>query len=284
MLFLCVCHAKIDRSATDLRRLPCIIVERHGTKQFRYRLQSKYGILEKFLPGGELEAYGSTVQVGSVQDAPVVSLREAAKSANPTSVYYGSTCNCKKGCSGKQCSCKKAEKFCTSRCHSGRSCMNCDLDLKSVFGSESPVPTKSFSSTLSNSPLPLSTSPPPPPATTCQCKGSCSGNRCSCKKVGQLCSSICHSGRSCMNKNSTSPTKLLPSHSLPTSDKVQLPLPNSNSVPPTSNWWVEVLHLKAEQKRSLLNGHCSTGKLEFDLILIATQTFSTVFYTEKCPL
>lgn len=36
---------KIDRSATDLRRLPCIIVERRGTKQFRYQLQSKYGVL-----------------------------------------------------------------------------------------------------------------------------------------------------------------------------------------------------------------------------------------------
>ena len=181
---------------------------------------------------------------------------EAAKSANPTNLYYGSTCNCKKGCGGKQCSCKKAGKFCSSRCHSGRSCMNCEIDLKSVLGSEAPISSKSFSSTLSISPLPLYSSPPPPPVTTCRCKGSCGGNRCSCK-VGQLCSSICHSGRSCTNKNSTvipSPTTVLPSHSLPTSTKAQLSLPNSTSVPPTSNWWIKELHLKVEQKKRLLNG------------------------------
>ena len=37
---------KIDRATTDVRRLPCMIVERRGTKQFRYQLQSKYGPLE----------------------------------------------------------------------------------------------------------------------------------------------------------------------------------------------------------------------------------------------
>ena len=30
-----------------------------------------------------------------------------------------------KGCSGKQCSCRKAGKPCSTRCHSGRSCTNC---------------------------------------------------------------------------------------------------------------------------------------------------------------
>ena len=111
MLYLCECQ-KIDRATTDVRRLPCMIVERRGTKQFRYQLQSKYGVLQDFYPGGELEAYGSTLEVGSIQDAPVLSLREAAKSANPSNAYYGSTCNCKKGCGGKQCSCKKAGKLC----------------------------------------------------------------------------------------------------------------------------------------------------------------------------
>jgi len=120
---------RIDRAATDLHRLPCIVVERCGNIHFLYRLQCKYGVLQSSYPESELEAHGGALQIHvGIHDwekAPVVSLREAAKSANPCNAYYGTLCNCKKGCSGKQCSCRKAGKPCSTRCHSGRSCTNC---------------------------------------------------------------------------------------------------------------------------------------------------------------
>ena len=119
---------RIDRAATDLHRLPCTVVARHGNKHFQYRLLCKYGLLESSYPESELEAFAGAQQMRYIQDweeAPVVSLHEAAKSANPSNAFYGAVCHCKKGCSGKHCSCRKAGKPCSTRCHSGRSCVNC---------------------------------------------------------------------------------------------------------------------------------------------------------------
>ena len=98
---------RIDRAATDLHRLPCIVVARHGNKHFQYRLLCKYGLLESSYPESKLEAFAGAQQMRYIHDweeAPVVSLREAAKSANPSNAFYGAVCHCKKGCSGKQCS------------------------------------------------------------------------------------------------------------------------------------------------------------------------------------
>ena len=118
---------RIDRASTDLHRLPSIVVERRGKKYFSYRLLCKFGVLDSCYPENELEAYGSALQldITNWKKAPVVTLREASKSTNPSNAYYGKTCHCKKGCGGMQCSCRKAAKPCSSRCHSGRSCKNC---------------------------------------------------------------------------------------------------------------------------------------------------------------
>ena len=35
------------------------------------------------------------------QSIPKISLREAAKNANPSNAFYGTSCNCKTGCHGK---------------------------------------------------------------------------------------------------------------------------------------------------------------------------------------
>ena len=117
---------RIDRAATDMHRLTCVVVQRHGKKHFLYRLQCEYGLLNSCYPGSELEAHSGSLQL-QVQDwrcAPRVTLREAAKRANPKNTYYGSFCSCKGDCSGKKCSCKQARKPCSTRCHSGRSCVN----------------------------------------------------------------------------------------------------------------------------------------------------------------
>ena len=41
---------KLDCAATDLRQLSRIITEHCEAKQFRYQIQSKYGVLENFYP------------------------------------------------------------------------------------------------------------------------------------------------------------------------------------------------------------------------------------------
>ena len=87
---------RIDRAATGLHRLPCIVVARYGNKHFQYRLLCKYGLLESFYPESELKAFAGAQQMRYIHDweeAPVVSLREAAtvgvKKRSPFNPYYG---------------------------------------------------------------------------------------------------------------------------------------------------------------------------------------------------
>lgn len=117
---------KIDRAATDMHRLPCIIVDVRGKKYFLYRLLCEYGVLNTWFSDGDLEVYPGSLEFDSKKwkySSPI-SLREASKKANPRNHYYGQTCNCKKGCIRKSCSCWKANKPCSTRCHSGKPCSN----------------------------------------------------------------------------------------------------------------------------------------------------------------
>ena len=116
---------RIDRAATDLHRLACVVIERLGRKRFLYRLQCEHGVLDTCYPGGDLEVHtGSVNATADWKSAVRISLREAAKKSSPFNCYYGTFCNCKGHCSGKKCSCQKAHKPCSTRCHSGRSCLN----------------------------------------------------------------------------------------------------------------------------------------------------------------
>lgn len=121
---------RIDRAATDMHRLPCIIIQQQGKKYFLYRLRCKFGVLSTLYPASELEEYRGPEQleVHGWEIAPKIGLREAAKRANPANTYYGTSCHCKKGCHGKQCSCRRAKKPCSTRCHSGKACSNCQLN------------------------------------------------------------------------------------------------------------------------------------------------------------
>lgn len=169
---------RIDRAATDLHRLPCIIVQRLGKKYFLYRLRCEYGILDTTFPDSQLETYSGSLQLDAHkwETLPKISLREAAKKSNPENRYYGTSCNCKKGCTSKKCSCQQAGKPCSTRCHSGVSCSNCrdTNSAPSVVDSQPSSPSsmdmqtlspKSITSYLDVQPLsPLNVlSPSPPP-------------------------------------------------------------------------------------------------------------------------
>ena len=210
---------RIDRAATDLHRLPCIVVARHGNKQFQYRLQCKYGVLDTSYRESELEAYAGDQQFGNIQDweeAPVVSLREAAKSANPSNAYYGAACHCRKGCSGNQCSCRKAGKPCSTRCHSGRSCVNC----RDSNPEREPMRMK-ISSTDSGSEI---SAPNLQPKRT---------------KISST--------------DSDSEIGISPEPSPAKQSPISI-RSSSFSPPPPSDWWVKDLLLKPEDKKTLLSG------------------------------
>ena len=54
---------RIDRAATDLHRLPCVVVETLGTKRPLYRLQCQHSVLNVCYPGDELEVHTGPVRI-----------------------------------------------------------------------------------------------------------------------------------------------------------------------------------------------------------------------------
>ena len=96
------------------------------TEDNKYRVGSKFGIIEICYSAGELEPLGAT-EFPELYEIPSgnVSIREAACLQSAGSVS-GSLCNCKSECNSNKCRCKKMGGKCGSRCHAGRSCQNKD--------------------------------------------------------------------------------------------------------------------------------------------------------------
>lgn len=113
---------KIDRFSVDRPTLPCKIIEK--TENNKYRLGSKFGIIEIYYTANELEPLG-TAAFPELDEIPFnkISVREAARLQSVGSVT-GGICNCKSECDNNKCRCKKTGGKCGSRCHSGRSCKN----------------------------------------------------------------------------------------------------------------------------------------------------------------
>jgi hypothetical protein len=113
---------RIDRFSVDQPTLPCKIMEK--TENNKYRLGSKYGIIEICYTANELEPLGAAA-FPELNEIPSnkISVREAARLQGAGSVS-GGICNCKGECNSNKCRCKKAGGICGSRCHSGHSCQN----------------------------------------------------------------------------------------------------------------------------------------------------------------
>ena len=89
--------------------------------------RSSCGVLKTCFGENDLELYCGSLPltVHGWKKDPVVSLREATKKLNPLNEYEVGRCNCKSGCQGQKCSCRKLGSPCTSKCHQGTSCSNC---------------------------------------------------------------------------------------------------------------------------------------------------------------
>lgn len=118
---------RIDRSSTDLHRLPCVVVEVVGKSQAMYRLRCKYGVLKTCFDAGDLECFQSTynIPIDGWKDQPKVTVREAARQQAPCNAFIKNRCNCKAGtCNTRRCHCKKSGIECSTHCHKGEKCKN----------------------------------------------------------------------------------------------------------------------------------------------------------------
>ena len=69
---------RIDRAATDLQRLPCVVVMVTGKAQMMYRLRCSYGVLNRCYRASDLEPFsaGYSTPVDGWEEEPRISLRD----------------------------------------------------------------------------------------------------------------------------------------------------------------------------------------------------------------
>ena len=118
---------RIDRSCTDLLRLPCIVVEVVGKAQSLHRLRCKSGVIQRCYQAGDLEPYRGQydIPLDGWENEPRISLKEAAKNQAPWNAFTDNKCNCKaEKCDNFRCSCRKNKIYCSNHCHKGNPCKN----------------------------------------------------------------------------------------------------------------------------------------------------------------
>ena len=83
-------------------------------------------------PANELEEYSGPLSctIDGWKDAPVLSLREAAKQQAPWNAFVDNICRCTAGCGTRKCRCFRQDVSCSSHCHGGRACSNKHYDDK----------------------------------------------------------------------------------------------------------------------------------------------------------
>ena len=116
---------RIDRTSTDLSRIPCVVVQRVGKAQDLYRLRCKSGVLSSCFNAGDLEPFSREFRLTADdwQDQPKVTLRSASMEQSACNVFTRNRCNCR-SCDNRRCCCKKAKIACSTHCHRGLDCNN----------------------------------------------------------------------------------------------------------------------------------------------------------------
>ena len=109
------------RHAADLKRLPCIVIDKSSGNQPSYKLLCEYGVLTRRFTSASLMPFPHEVKGGDPKDK--ITVQEAARRSSSSVVIF---CGCKGTCKTKQCKCRTASVTCSSRCHKGqsRSCKN----------------------------------------------------------------------------------------------------------------------------------------------------------------
>ena len=122
---------KIDRSGTDSTHLPVKVEEiiKLGNGHMKYRLLTRYGILDTCYAADELKPSSVVVECEIEVSTKKVALSTAARSHNSRTTAVTTSCICKSTCLTKKCRCKLAGYACSSHCHAFYSkCLNKDIN------------------------------------------------------------------------------------------------------------------------------------------------------------
>ena len=110
----------LDRGRGDHRNLKGVILsEAEGF----YKIGTQFGILDSMYSRNQFSTASSLLlEVSAVPDNEIT-LREAARLSSSGTGQGFFFCRCNKVCAGR-CKCKKASRFCNSKCHNSSACKN----------------------------------------------------------------------------------------------------------------------------------------------------------------
>ena len=135
---------KRDRHATNVIRIPCVIIQKGSGKQQTYKLLSEFGVLSKRYTVSKVMSF--PVKVKCDEDTSVkICLRAAAKKVIKSNNTF---CNSKGMCTTMSCRCCKEHVLCSSRCHgiSSENCKNKNCYKKNL-SHKSKLPTQTIKTT-----------------------------------------------------------------------------------------------------------------------------------------
>lgn len=112
----------IDRARSDGRNMLATVIEVIASNL--YKLGTKQGVLNQLYSRNQFTVCKE--RFISPEDVPEteISLRECCRMSSKCGGQGYSRCGCKSGCKSDKCSCRKAKKLCTSKCHHSGSCSN----------------------------------------------------------------------------------------------------------------------------------------------------------------
>ena len=112
---------KNDRSKVAMRRIQAVVVKLKNTSPPMYKLACQYGTIAGYFSTSELIPFPGKVQIEN--EDKEITLREAARqhSASKEMTIF---CKCKTFCESKRCPCRRNDRICYTRCHSGNGCKN----------------------------------------------------------------------------------------------------------------------------------------------------------------
>jgi hypothetical protein len=120
---------KVDRGPTDPPCIVCVVLKILDNGS------AVLGCKAGRLPGSYFknDYTINPERILSTDDVPDKDMRSLRSAVAELSMFGGQGyvhCNCKTGCNsnhrGAPCKCRKASSLCNYRCHSGRSCTNCN--------------------------------------------------------------------------------------------------------------------------------------------------------------
>lgn len=112
---------KVDRTNTDPKILPCVIVEE---RDGRVKVACVNGIIDQWWPLDVLvglSAVSDELVNLVISGLPEISMITASK-LYVRGAINGVCCSCKGGCKTKQCTCKRNQVFCSTKCHKNTAC------------------------------------------------------------------------------------------------------------------------------------------------------------------